>query len=97
MTLSREWRNAASILYACKKEKGSTLINPIKNFCHGKFNKFAFTPSIGNSGGIITVWNGNIFDGVVISQNLFQITVEFKCKMSEKNLEFDQHLWTSSQ
>jgi hypothetical protein len=23
--------------------------------------------------------------------------VEFKCKMSEKNLEFDQHLWTSSQ
>jgi exonuclease III len=27
----------------------------IQNFCHGKFNKFAFNPSVGNSGGIITV------------------------------------------
>jgi hypothetical protein len=46
--------------------------------------EFAFTPSIGNFGGIITVWNGNISDGIIVSQNSFQVTVEFTCKMSGK-------------
>ena len=56
----------------------------IKNFCHRKFNKFAYSPSMGNSGGIITIWNGSQFDGSIISQSGFQITVKFICKASNK-------------
>ena len=54
----------------------------IKNFCPRRLNQFAYSPSIGNSGGIITVWNGNIFDGVVISCHKFQLTVQLTCKLS---------------
>lgn len=39
----------------------------IKNFCPKRFNQFIHYPSIGNSGGIITIWNGNIFKGKLIS------------------------------
>jgi hypothetical protein len=48
----------------------------IRNFCNRKFNQFAFVPSIGNSGGIITIWNGSLFDGYISIQNEYQITME---------------------
>jgi exonuclease III len=56
----------------------------LRNFCHKKFNKYAFTPSIGSSGSIITIWNGNLFEGTIISQRIFQVTVKLKCRMSGK-------------
>ena len=49
----------------------------IKNFCPKRFNQFCFSPSNGNSGGLITIWNGNLMKGKVISQNYYQITIEF--------------------
>lgn len=49
----------------------------IKNFCPKRFNQFSYSPSIGSSGGIITIWNGNLLKGKVISQNYFHITIEF--------------------
>jgi exonuclease III len=39
----------------------------LRNFCPKNRNQFAYTPSVGNSGGIITVWNGNLFNGILIS------------------------------
>jgi exonuclease III len=33
----------------------------IKKFCPRKFNKFEYLPSVGASGGIITIWNSNVF------------------------------------
>ena len=49
----------------------------IKNFCPMRFNQFCFSPSNGNSGGLITIWNGNLMKGKVLSQNYYQITIEF--------------------
>jgi exonuclease III len=39
----------------------------LRNFCPKKFSHFNYTPSIGNSGGIITLWNGGLFNGNLIS------------------------------
>jgi exonuclease III len=54
----------------------------LRNFCPKNLNQFAYTPSVGNSGGIITVWNGNLFNGILISQDRHHITMKFTCKYS---------------
>jgi exonuclease III len=54
----------------------------LRNFCPRKFNQFHYTASVGSSGGIITIWNGSLFNGVLISQNKHHITTEFTCKSS---------------
>jgi hypothetical protein len=35
----------------------------IRRFCSRSFDKFEFGPSIGASGGFITIWKGSLFDG----------------------------------
>jgi exonuclease III len=54
----------------------------LRNFCPKKFSHFNYTPSIGNSGGIITLWNGGLFNGKLISQDSHHVTTEFICKAS---------------
>ena len=54
----------------------------IRKFCPKRFNNFAYTPSVGSSGGIITIWNGNMFKGTVIDQSKYHVTVEFVCNFS---------------
>ena len=54
----------------------------LRKFFHRKFNQFAYVPSIGNSGGIITIWNGNKFQGTIIDQNRFQLTIKIVCYLS---------------
>jgi exonuclease III len=54
----------------------------IKNFCPRKFRKFEYLPSIGASGGIITIWNSDIFEGEVSFSNEFSLSIKFTCKSS---------------
>jgi hypothetical protein len=48
-----------------------------KKLAPKRFNKFAFSPSVGNSGGILMGWNNSIFNGEVIEISKFSITVKF--------------------
>ena len=41
------------------------------------FNKYAFSPSDGASGGIVMGWNSSVFKGEVVQINKFSITVNF--------------------
>ena len=43
----------------------------IHKLCPGRFNKFAYVHSIGSSGGIIIIWNRNMFEGNTINQDKF--------------------------
>lgn len=49
----------------------------IRNFAPKKFDKFAFSPSHGTSGGIIMGWNSSIFSGEIIHILRFGVTVKF--------------------
>jgi hypothetical protein len=42
-----------------------------------RFNKFAFAPTEGASGGLFVGWNGSIFDGSVLSISRFASTIKF--------------------
>lgn len=49
----------------------------LKKFCPKNLNSFAFFPSAGASGGLITIWNSNFFSGVIVQANAYCITVKF--------------------
>jgi exonuclease III len=49
----------------------------IRKFCPKRFNSFAFSPSIGASGGIIVLWNSSIFDGLLLEVKRFGIVIKF--------------------
>ena len=49
----------------------------IKKLAPKRFNKFAFSPSTGTSGGILLGWNNSVFSGEVIEINKFSISVNF--------------------
>jgi exonuclease III len=49
----------------------------IRKLAPKRFNKFAFSPSDGASGGILMGWNGSIFNGEVAQINKFSVTVNF--------------------
>ena len=54
----------------------------IKNFCPKRCNQYCYSPSNGSSGGLITIWNGSLFSGTIISQSSYQITIKLLCNLS---------------
>lgn len=48
----------------------------LRAFAHRRFNKFFFVPAIGASGGLLTAWNGSLFEGVLVHQTRFSLTVK---------------------
>lgn len=49
----------------------------LKSLCPKRFNRYAFIPSIGALGGIVMIWNSNIFTGNVIIEEQFALGIEF--------------------
>jgi exonuclease III len=66
-------------LQETKRESFNNLY--LKKFCPKHLNCFAFSPSIGAPGGIITIWNGKFFDGSVVHSNGYCVTIKFLNKM----------------
>jgi hypothetical protein len=56
----------------------------IKTFCPKSLDQFAFSPSDGASGGLVTIWNSSILDGTVAQKNSYAITVKLSCKFVDK-------------
>ena len=57
----------------------------IHKFCPQRFNKFEYLPSIGAFGGISTAWNGTLFNGELMFQNKFSLSIQFTCNTSSKS------------
>ena len=49
----------------------------IRSFCPKRFDQFAFSPSVGVSGGLIVLWNSSIFTGKLIEIHRSAIHIEF--------------------
>lgn len=56
----------------------------IKKFCPRPLDPFAFFPSIGACGGLLTMWNSTLFDGTVVHSNAYSITIKFLCRLDHK-------------
>lgn len=51
-------------------------LSEIKKFAPKRFDSFAFSPSMGASGGILIVWASRTFSGILKEVNPFSVTVE---------------------
>lgn len=51
-------------------------------FCPRRFDKFAFVPSIGNSGCLLVIWNNTMFIGTVIQSHMWALVISFKSTQS---------------
>ena len=54
----------------------------LKSLCPQHFDQFAFIPSIGASGGIVTIWNSSVFTGRVFLSESFALGVELTSTQS---------------
>lgn len=54
----------------------------LKLFCPKRFDQFAYIPSQGASGGLLTIWNSSIFSGDIIISEQFALGVNFKSTQS---------------
>ena len=52
----------------------------IRKFCPRGFDAFEYLPSVGASGGVITIWKSYMFDGHLIFSNAYDLSVELTSK-----------------
>lgn len=57
----------------------------IKKFCPRSLDKFSFAPSVGDSGGLVVIWNSARYIGTLIHSNSYAITMKFGCCLSGKS------------
>lgn len=55
----------------------------IKNICPPQFDSFLYVPSVGASGGIITIWKSSLLDGTLAFQHDFALSVNFTSKFTD--------------
>jgi len=68
-------------VYCIQETKKETFDHSfIKKLAPKRFDKFAYAPSIGASGGILMGWNSSIFKGEVIHCLNYAVTVKFTSK-----------------
>jgi len=56
----------------------------LKKFCPKHLDAFAFSPSAGVSGGLITIWIIFFFSGTVIQSNSYDVSMSFTRKADHK-------------
>ena len=54
----------------------------IKSCFPRRFDKFAYIPSQGALGGIMTIWNNSIFTGTLLIEEDFALVIKFKSTQS---------------
>ena len=54
----------------------------VKQFCPKKFDMFEFVPSVGNSGGLITIWMSSVFTATHIFSETFALGVRLTSTQS---------------
>ena len=56
----------------------------IRSFCPRRFDRFVFSPSVGASGGLITLWNSSIFEGQLLEVTRSAIRMSFTSKHNKQ-------------
>ena len=78
--------NASGCSVICLQETKKPMIDNafIKSCCPCHFDQFAFVPSHGASGGIVTIWNSSVFSGTVIASEDFALVIKFQSTQSSQ-------------
>jgi exonuclease III len=58
----------------------------LKKICPRNLDSFAFSPSVGASGGLLIVWNSSLFYGTVVQTNSYAITISLLCRLDKRHI-----------
>lgn len=101
LNLDRKWNSIRDkmesqcdvvCLQETKKESFDSTF--IKNFCPLAFDEFLYLPSIGASGGLITIWKSAQFEGHLEFMNEYSVSVSFKSTFNNAEWTLDKYLWS---
>jgi len=70
------------VIFLQETKKENFDLQFIRKFCPPSFDCFEYLPSVGASGGVITIWKSHIFTGQLIYNNEFRISVEFSSNLN---------------
>ena len=85
LALSNAIASSGCAIICLQETKKPTIDNMfIKSCCPKRFDKFAYIPSNGASGGIVTIWNSAIFTGSVIMEEDFALAIKFRSTQSSQ-------------
>ena len=79
--------SGCSVVCIQETKKTSFELSFIKSCCPRQFDQFAYVPSQGASGGLITIWKSSMFTGDVVFSSDFELVVNFTSTLSS-------HTWT---
>ena len=86
LALSNAISSSGCVVICLQETKNPSFDNMfLKSCCPRRFDKFAYIPSRGASGGIVTIWNSSIFTGTVIIEEEFALVIKFKSSQPAKN------------
>ena len=74
--------SGCAVICLQETKKPSFDLSFIKSCCPRRFDQFAFVPSHGASGGIVTIWNSTIFSADVLLSEDFALVTRFKSTQS---------------
>jgi exonuclease III len=63
------YETSPSIVCLQETKRESFNSSYLRKFCPRFLNLFEFAPSVGASGGLIIIWNGNLFSSTLVSSN----------------------------
>ena len=75
--------SGCDILCLQETKKASFDMQSLKNICPASFDNFVCLPSVGASGGMLVAWKGVFFEGTLVFQNEFAMSLEFKSLHNE--------------
>jgi exonuclease III len=76
--------SGCSVICIQETKKESFDNKSIRYFCPKRFDNFAFSPSVGVSGGILVVWNSSVFKETLIQVKRFVVVIEFESAHSDQ-------------
>lgn len=77
--------SACDVIFLQETKKDALDLSFIRHFCPPAFDAFSYLPSIGASGGNLTIWKSSLLDGNLVFLNEFSVTVSFSSKFSDDN------------
>lgn len=90
--LNSEWKwdsirdkivaSACDVICFQETKKESFDLSFIKKFCPPSYDSFCYLPSIGASGGIITIWKSSLLNGQLAYQSRYAVAVNFTSQFS---------------
>ena len=77
--------SGCAIIYLEETKMPTFDATTLKSLCPKRFDRYAYIPSIGASGGLLTIWNSALFTSTVTFEEQFALGINFTSTQNAHN------------